>query len=80
MEKKYLVGYKDGHLVFGHGDIAPILGIKPIDFEEAYHAAIQLPSNAEVIVYELVPVKVFPADHDQRIAVALEEPRQSIEK
>ena len=60
--KKYLVGYKDDELVFGHGDIAPILGIEPISLEEAEHAATVLPSEGQTVIYELVPIKIMPAD------------------
>lgn len=80
MDKKYLVGYKGEELVFGHGDIAPIMGIKPIDIKEARHAAVLLPSDGEVILYELVPVKVYPANHEEREAVVQEESSQSLDR
>jgi hypothetical protein len=80
MEKNYLVGYKGDYLVFGHGDIRPILGIKPIDLDEARRAVMELPSDCEVIVYQLVPVKVYPADLDARAALVREESSQSVER
>jgi len=80
MDKNYLVGYKGDYLVFGHGDISPILGIKPIDLDEARRAVMQLPSDCEVIVYKLVPVKVYPADLNERAARVREESHQSAER